>query len=70
VHTYLRRQGYKLVRRTGSNNWYVPNGASFPVSLAERSGLFRKMYLATPLRQFKRALHRRKDSVPPADGRG
>lgn len=69
VHHYLRRQGYKLVRRTGSNNWYVPEETPFPVSLSERWRLFRKMYLATPLRQLKRAFRRRKDSAP-STGRG
>ena len=58
LHCYLRAQGYKLVKRTGSNNWYVPQEAAFPVSLAERLRLFRKMYLATPLRQLKRCLKR------------
>src|ERR1019366_2367741 len=54
LHAYLRAHGYKLVKRTGSNNWYVPKEAAFPVGLAERLRLFRKMYLATPLRQLKR----------------
>ena len=54
LHAYLRAQGYKLVKRTGSNNWYIPQEVAFPVGLAERWRLFRKMYLATPLRQLKR----------------
>ena len=56
LHSYLRAQGYKLVRRTGSNNWYVPNETVFPLGLGDRLGLLRKMYLATPLRKLKRSL--------------
>jgi FkbM family methyltransferase len=70
LHSYLRAQGYKLVKRTGSNNWYVPQEAAFPVSLAERLRLFRKMYLATPPRKLKRMLRRRKGSGPTPDGHG
>jgi hypothetical protein len=58
----------KLVKRTGSNNWYLPREAVFPVSLVERPRLFRKMSLATPLRKLKHALHRRKGSVPTTEG--
>jgi hypothetical protein len=56
LHSYLRDQQYKLVKRTGSNNWYVPETAAFPVSLGDRLQLFRKMHLATPLRKIKRWL--------------
>jgi len=53
LHSYLCARGYKLVKRTGSNNWYVPKGVVFPVSLGERLRLLRKMHLATPFRRFK-----------------
>jgi FkbM family methyltransferase len=56
LHSHLRAQGYKLVKRTGSNNWYVTNETVFLVGFAGRLRLFRKMYLATPLRQLKRRL--------------
>jgi FkbM family methyltransferase len=58
-HFYLRRQGYKLVKRTGVNNWYVPKGTPFKmVSLGERYHPIRKMYLATPWRVLKLKLKR------------
>jgi FkbM family methyltransferase len=54
VHRHLTAHGYKLVKRTGSNNWYVPKGRHFGLSTwIERIKLFRKMYLGTPLRQIK-----------------
>ncbi|HVM49674.1 MAG TPA: FkbM family methyltransferase [Candidatus Acidoferrum sp.] len=56
LHSYLGGQGYKLIKRTGSNNWYVPATVKYPVRLGERLKLFRKMRLGTPLRQFKQLL--------------
>jgi FkbM family methyltransferase len=53
-HFYLKRHGYKLVKRTGVNNWYVPKAINFRmVTLNERYHLVRKMYLATPWRVLK-----------------
>src|SRR5204862_4491 len=49
-HRYLRSHGYRLVKRTALNNWYIPENAAFSMAtLGERIGLFRKMYLATPI---------------------
>lgn len=59
VHRHLTGHGYKLVRRTGSNNWYVPRATPFPQPFRARVGLFRKMYAATPLRILKRWLKQR-----------
>ena len=64
THHYLRQQGYKLVRRTGYNNWYVP--LFVPVSVftlstpSELIRLFRKMWLSPPFNSFRRYLRRRK----------
>jgi len=53
-HFHLKRQGYKLVKRTGVNNWYVPKETPFHMaSPGERYQLVRKMYLATPWRVLK-----------------
>jgi FkbM family methyltransferase len=60
-HRYLQARGYRLVKRTTLNNWYVPEDAVFTMHTAmERLALFRKMYLATPLRQWRLARRRRK----------
>jgi len=59
-HRYLRAHGYRLVKRTALNNWYVPEDAVFTMAtLGERLELFRKMYLATPFRQWRLARRRR-----------
>jgi FkbM family methyltransferase len=60
LHSYMKSRGYKLVRRTGSNNWYVPASTPFPVGWGERLRLLRKMQLGTPLRKLKRLLKRRR----------
>ena len=53
VHRHLESTGYRLVRRTGFNNWYVPGDSPVRASLYDRLRLFRKMYLGTPLRAFR-----------------
>ena len=61
-HRYLLKQGYKLVKRTGLNNWYVPKESVGPgTTLLEQLDLRRKMYLALPLRNL---LHRKRVAHP------
>lgn len=52
-HRYMRSVGYKRVRRTGNNSWYVPDSAYFPVSVFGWLQIFRKYYLSMPVRWFK-----------------
>jgi FkbM family methyltransferase len=60
-HRLLRARGYKLVKRTSLNNWYVPRGCDFRMSsLPERIELFRKMFLALPFRKIRLYLRRRR----------
>jgi len=59
-HRFLKRCGYKLVKRTTLNNWYVPRGEKFRMnSWQERLGLIRKMYLGLPIRKLRLFLRRR-----------
>jgi FkbM family methyltransferase len=61
-HTYFRQCGYKLVRRTCLNNWYIPEDEVAPQrSIIERVKLFRKVFLGLPFRAFRR-WRRRKTS--------
>jgi FkbM family methyltransferase len=54
LHRFLRNSGgYKLVRRNGSNNWYVPITHHFNVSMTTNLSLFRKLYLAMPFRRLR-----------------
>lgn len=68
VHRHLVRHGYRLVKRTGLNNWYIPKNQPFAMpSWGERLRLFRKMFLSLPFRKLKR-LVRGKSNVAPQCG--
>ena len=63
-HTFLKSHGYKLVKRTTLNNWYVPRETNFTMSsFVEKLGLLRKMYLALPFRKIRLHLRRRRAGV-------
>ena len=60
-HRYLKSRGYKLVKRTSLNNWYVPRETNFHLSSAAgKIELWRKMYLALPIRKLRLYLRRRR----------
>lgn len=59
-HRFLKSRGYKLVKRTSINNWYVPRDCDFKMSSPlEKLKLLRKMYLALPFRKGRLYLRRR-----------
>ncbi len=55
LHRHLRSRGYKWVRRTGLNGWYVPDASPMRVSAFGRWQFFRKHYLGTPFRHIREA---------------
>ncbi|HSI07552.1 MAG TPA: FkbM family methyltransferase [Rariglobus sp.] len=61
-HRFMLNKGYKLVRRNGSNNWYVPSNEPFSVSLQTRLKLFRKCYLSIPFRYLRDNLRKLRKS--------
>ena len=63
LHRQLRRRGYRLLRRTGFNNWYVPQGDVPRFGLDGWWQFFNKFYLGTPFRRL-RAAWRRLNAVP------
>jgi FkbM family methyltransferase len=58
IHRYLRRRGFKWIRRTGLNSWYVPEKLSFEVSLLGRWQFIRKHVLGAPVRKLRDAKRR------------
>lgn len=63
-HRFLKRQGYRLVKRTTLNNWYIPKDQPFRMTFwLERMELFRKMYLGLPFRKINLFLRRAKHRV-------
>ena len=53
IHHYFLRNKYKLVKRTGVNNWYIPIENEHNLKMVDRLKLFRKMYLGTPFRKLQ-----------------
>ncbi|HEV3371294.1 MAG TPA: FkbM family methyltransferase [Xanthobacteraceae bacterium] len=68
LHRYLVRNGYRWMRRTGINNWYVPAAMPAKLGYDGRWQFFNKHYLGTPFRRL-RAAWRRARSRPQPIGR-
>jgi FkbM family methyltransferase len=59
THRYLKQRRYRLVKRTGLNNWYMPADAPFALTdRAERWALWRKLYLRTWFRGLRARIRR------------
>jgi FkbM family methyltransferase len=58
LHKLLVARGYKWVRRTGLNSWYVPADNAMELSLSARREFIRKYYLGVPFRLLREALRR------------
>jgi FkbM family methyltransferase len=58
THRYLKRSGYRLIRRLGHNGWYVPADELYRVASSDRWEILRKYYLALPFRLIRNALRR------------
>jgi len=54
-HRFLKAEGYKLVYRKGSNNWYVPKSTAYPVSALTHLKIIRKLYVSIPFRRLRDA---------------
>lgn len=53
-HRWLKRRGYRLVKRTLFNNWYVPEQEPFGLSSwQEKLVMFKKLYLTLAPRKIK-----------------
>ena len=58
LHRYLRSRGYKWMRRTGLNSWYVPHDTPVTIALKGRLQFVRKHYLGLPFRHLREASRR------------
>jgi FkbM family methyltransferase len=63
LHRYLLGRGYKWLRRTGLNSWYVPAEGAADVSWLGRLQFLRKYYLATPFRHLREGLRRVREGL-------
>ena len=57
-HRFMLQRGYSLVRRNGSNNWYLPSEDAFEIDFLTRLKLFRKCYLSLPFRHLRDGLRK------------
>lgn len=54
VYFYMRRQGYKLIKRTGPNNWWAPRAAPpMARTVGERLSLWNRIWFRHPRRRIK-----------------
>jgi len=58
LHRYLTRRGYRWLRRTGINNWYIPANKMPHLGLDGHWQFFNKFYLGTPSRRMRMAWRR------------
>ena len=59
LHRSIEKVGYKRVRRTGYNSWYVPENIDFHLSLWGRLHLYLKLTLFCPIRRRRFAKKQR-----------
>ena len=69
THRFLTRSGYRLMRRTGLNGWYVPRSQAPRVGLGWWQ-LGRKYYLALPFRVLRDRKRRWRDRLRQRVGLG
>ncbi|HZP76245.1 MAG TPA: FkbM family methyltransferase [Pseudolabrys sp.] len=60
-HRFMQAHGYRLIRRTGLNGWYVPREVAAPLGALGRWQILRKYYLALPFRMLREAKRRLRD---------
>ena len=58
THRFLKKSGYRLIRRIGNNGWYVPADEAVSITASDRWEILRKYYLALPFRAARNASRR------------
>ncbi len=69
IHRLLSSRGYKWVRRTGLNSWYVPKSSPMKVSPFGQWQFMRKHYLGVPFRHLREAKRKQRERLRAAVGR-
>ena len=59
IHRYLTSHGFKRIRRTGFNSWYIPVVTPWTISLYGRLQFFRKFVLSMPFKRLRKWRHER-----------
>jgi FkbM family methyltransferase len=69
IHRLLISRGYKWVRRTGLNSWYMPADSAMTVSPFGQWQFVRKHYLGVPFRHLREAKRKQREKLRSALGR-
>jgi FkbM family methyltransferase len=62
-HRFMKSSGYRLVRRTGHNSWYVPINSQVYFGFINRWRVLRKYYLALPFRVLRNLSRRLRQPI-------
>jgi len=62
IHRYLTAQGFKRIRRTGFNSWYIPAAVPWSISLYGQLQFFRKFVLSMPFKKLRKWRHEHMES--------
>ena len=62
-HRFLTSAGYRLVRRTGLNGWYIPADSPVRFGCGDRWQILRKYYLALPIRILRNQSRRLRQPI-------
>ena len=62
-HRYMKSSGYRLVRRTGLNGWYVPINSQVHFGITDQWSVLRKYYLALPFRVLRNLSRRLRQPI-------
>lgn len=66
VHRRMIAAGYRWIRRTGLNGWYVPTENKRAIGFVGRCQFIRKYYLGIPFRHIREAMRRVRGHDPNA----
>ena len=62
-HRFMKSSGYRLVRRTGLNGWYVSTNSHVHFGFFDRWRVLRKYYLALPFRVLRNLSRRLRQPI-------
>ena len=62
-HRFMKSAGYRLVRRTGHNGWYVPTNSRVYFGFVDQWRVLRKYYLALPFRVLRNLSRRLRQPI-------
>jgi FkbM family methyltransferase len=68
THRYLVSQGYRWIRRTGLNSWYVPVDGATMIGFLGTLQFARKYYLGLPFRHARDQLRKLRARITPKQG--